>query len=302
MPERRTATPPPPTLKRILLVEDEANMREALAAMLEQEGLDVVKAEDGEAALRIVERRSFDVILCDIQMPRLDGWQFLDAIRDLNETAVVIMMSGQGDRDTALQVMKRGAYDYIGKPFRADDVLLALRKAEERERLRLENQTLRETVRRESSFENIIAHSPKMLEIFAIIRKISEYKTTVLITGESGTGKELLARAIHEASARRDAPFVAVNCGAIPENLLESELFGHVKGAFTDAVRDKKGLFELANTGTLFLDEIGEMPVSLQAKLLQALQDGEFYRVGGQKKIRVDARVIVATNVDLASA
>jgi two-component system response regulator AtoC len=300
MPERRTATPLPPTLKRILLVDDEPNMRAALGLMLEQEGLEVIQAEDGEAALRIVERQSFDVILCDIQMPKLDGWQFLDAIRDLNETAVVIMMSGQGDRDTALEVMKRGAYDYIEKPFRSDDVLLALRKAEERERLRLENQALRETVRRESSFENIISQSPKMLEIFAIIRKISEYKTTVLISGESGTGKELIARALHFNSPRRDNPFVAINCGAIPENLLESELFGHTKGAFTDAVRDKKGLFELATTGTLFLDEIGEMPLSLQVKLLRVLQENEIRRVGGDHPIKVDVRVVAATVKDVA--
>ena len=271
-----------------------------VSEMLRQEGYQVSAAADGEEALEILKNESFDVILCDVRMPKLDGWEFLDALRGSHDPAVVIMMSAYGDKDTALNVMKRGAYDYISKPFTTEDMILTLRKAEEREKLHRENLALREVVQKGSSFENILAQSGKMLEIFAIIRKIADYKTTVLITGESGTGKELIARALHFNSPRRDNPFVAINCGAIPINLLESELFGHVKGSFTDAIRDKKGLFELAHTGTLLLDEIGELPLALQVKLLRVLQEEEIRRVGGNQAIKVDVRIVAATVKDLA--
>jgi two-component system response regulator AtoC len=287
-------------LRSVLVLDDEESLRDLLREMLSREGYEVATAADVDEALDLLSKRSFDVVLSDVRMPKRDGWEFLDALRTMRENPVVIMMSAYGDRDTALNVMRRGAYDYIAKPFTLDDVLLTLRKAEEREKLRRENLALREHVLQQYSFENIVAKSPKMLEIFAVIRKIAEYKTTVLITGESGTGKELIAREIHFNSPRRDNPFVAINCGAIPANLLESELFGHIKGSFTDAVRDKKGLFEMAHTGTLFLDEIGELPLALQVKLLRALQEEEIRRVGGSQPTKVDVRIVAATVKDLA--
>ena len=270
-----------------------------LTEMLGREGYEVTAAADVDEALDLLAEQGFDVVISDVRMPKKDGWEFLDALRERRENPVVVMMSAYGDADTALNVMRRGAYDYVSKPFTTDDLLLTLRKAEEREKLRRENVALREEVLREYSFENIIAKSPRMLEIFAVIRKIADYKTTVLITGESGTGKELIARELHFNSSRRDNPFVAINCGAIPGNLLESELFGHIKGSFTDAVRDKKGLFEMAHTGTLFLDEIGELPLALQVKLLRALQEEEIRRVGASTSTRVDVRIVAATVKDL---
>ena len=237
--------------------------------MLTRGGYDVVTAPSVDEALDLVTRTDCDIILSDIRMPERDGWELLDDVSQRSDPPVVIMMSAYGDRDTAREVMRRGAWDYVSKPFDTDQLLLTLCQAGAREKLRRENQKLREEVLKEYSFDNIIAQSPQMLEIFAVIRKISEYKTTVLITGESGTGKELIAREVHFSSPRRDNPFVAINCGAIPTNLLESELFGHVRGSFTDAIRDKIGLFEMADTGTLFLDEIGEMPLELQVKLLR---------------------------------
>jgi two-component system response regulator AtoC len=290
---------PPPSATRVLLVDDEEGLRQHLADSLTQQGYDVVTACDGEQALAIIAEQSFDVVLSDVRMPRLDGWGLLDALAKRSRAPVVIMMSAYGDSDMALNVMKRGAYDYISKPFTIDEVVLTLRKAEEREHLQRDNALLKEDALRQFGFENILARSPRMLEIFAIIKKIADYKTTVLITGESGTGKELIARALHFNSPRRDDPFVAVNCGAIPADLLESELFGHVKGSFTDAVRDKKGLFEMAHTGTLFLDEIGELPLGLQVKLLRALQEEEIRRVGSGAPTLIDVRIIAATVKDL---
>ncbi len=286
-------------MTRVLVVEDDESLRHLLSTMLRQEGYEVTTASDGEEGLALLADQPFDVVFCDVRMPKLDGWGFLDTLSVRDRPPVVIMMSAYGDRDAALDVMKRGAYDYISKPFTTVDILLMLRKAEERERLRRDNLRLKEEALRQFSFENILAQSPKMLEIFAIIRKIADYKTTVLVTGESGTGKELIARALHFNSPRRDNPFVAVNCGAIPADLLESELFGHVKGSFTDAVRDKKGLFEIAHTGTLLLDEIGELPRALQVKLLRALQEEEIRRVGSSHSTTVDVRIVAATVKDL---
>jgi len=209
------------------------------------------------------------------------------------------MMSAYGTLDTAVEAMKLGAYDYISKPFKPDEIILTLKKAEEREHLRKENELLRKEVKREYSFENIVSKNEKMQGIFDMIQKVAQYKSTILITGESGTGKEVVARALHYHSDRSQAPFMPVNCGAIPENLLESELFGHSKGAFTDAIRTKKGLFEEADGGTLFLDEIGELPPQLQVKLLRVLQDGEIRRVGEAKAIQIDVRIVAATVKDL---
>jgi two-component system response regulator AtoC len=235
-------------------------------------------------------------------MPRMDGIQFLKEVKKGHGDATIIMMSAYGTLDTAIEAMKLGAYDYVSKPFKPDEIILTLKKAEERERLRKENIYLRREVKREYNFSNMISKNEKMRAIFDTIRKVSRYKSTILITGESGTGKELVAKAIHFNSDRSANFFVAVNCGAIPENLLESELFGHVKGSFTDAVRTKKGLFEEADGGTLFLDEIGELPLSLQVKLLRVLQDREIRRIGDSRSIKIDLRFIAATVKDLEKA
>jgi two-component system response regulator AtoC len=240
-----------------------------------------------------------DVVLTDVRMPKMGGLDLLSTLKAKGNDATVIVMSAYGNMDLALDAMKAGAYDYVQKPFKPDEVVLALRKAEERELLRRENRALRDEIRKEHRFEDILAKSARMQEIFRTITKIAEYKTTVLVTGESGVGKELVARAIHRRSSRRGGPFVAVNCGAIPENLLESELFGHKKGAFTDAVHDRRGLFEEANGGTLFLDEIGELPLGLQVKLLRVLEDEKIRRVGETRDLQVDVRIITATHRDL---
>ena len=229
----------------------------------------------------------------------MDGLEFLQEAKKAGVETPIIMMSAYGTIDTAIEAMKLGAYDYISKPFKPDEIILTLKKAEERERLRKENELLRREIKKEYSFENIVSKNEKMIKIFEVIRKVAPYKSTILITGESGTGKELVARAIHYNSDRSKMPFIPVNCGAIPESLLESELFGHVKGAFTDAIRTKKGLFEEADRGTIFLDEIGELPAQLQVKLLRVLQDGEIRKVGESKSIQIDVRIIAATVKDL---
>ncbi len=286
--------------QRVLVVDDEENLRHMLKVLLGKEGYQVEQAADGTEALAMASRGSYAFILCDIKMPVLDGAGFLRQATAAGVTGTFIMMSAYGTVDTAIECMKLGAYDYISKPFKNDEILLVLRKAEERERLKSENRRLREEMKKEYSFSGIIGKNPRMQEIFSLVGKVCDYKTTVLILGESGTGKELIARAVHYNSRRRNAPFVAVNCGAIPETLLESELFGHVRGAFTDASSDKVGLFEQADGGTLFLDEIGDMPLSLQVKLLRVLQDEEIRRVGSVVPKRVDVRVISATAKGLA--
>jgi two-component system response regulator AtoC len=286
--------------QRVLVVDDEEELRNMLRVLLRKKGYDVTVAENGERALELLDAEPFDTILSDIRMPKLDGLGLLDALADRRPRPTVIMMSAYGSIDTAIEAMKKGAYDYINKPFKADEVLLTLRKAEERESLKRENAALREAVGREHNFDNIIARSDVMLDIFKTVRKVAEYKSTVLLHGESGTGKELIARSLHFNSGRVKRPFVAVNCGAITETLLESELFGHVKGAFTDASRDKRGLFQEADGGTLFLDEIGELPLSLQVKLLRVIQEGEVRRVGDVRDTKVDVRLVAATAKDLA--
>jgi two-component system, NtrC family, response regulator AtoC len=283
---------------RILVVDDEDNMRHMLQVLLKRQGYEVDLAANGDEALSKALAGSFAYILCDIRMPGLDGPGFLHQAVAGGVTATIIMMSAYGTIELAIECMKRGAYDFISKPFKGDEILLVLKKAEERERLKSENQRLRQAIDQEYAFGNIVSKNSKMREIFALVSKVCDYKTTVLIQGESGTGKELIARALHYNS-RKGRSFVAVNCGAIPENLLESELFGHVKGAFTDARSDKAGLFEQADGGTLFLDEIGEMPLALQVKLLRVLQDEEIRRVGGSSSRKVDVRVISATAKNL---
>lgn len=290
------------TRQKILVVDDEENMRLMLQSMLKRQGYDVSLAPDGAAALQLAQEIPHDYILSDIRMPEMDGQALLARLLEQGITAPVIMMSAYGTLDLAIQCMKQGAYDFISKPFKSDEILLVLKKADERERLKRENQRLREEIGREYAFGSIVSKNSKMLEIFSLVTKVCDYKTTVLILGESGTGKELIARALHYNSVRKKRPFVAVNCGAIPEQLLESELFGHVKGAFTDARSDKTGLFEQADGGTLFLDEIGEMPLSLQVKLLRVLQDEEIRRVGGNSSRKVDVRVVSATATDLEGA
>ena len=285
--------------KRILVVEDEENLRHMLRVLLGKQGYQTEAAADGAEALRILAADPFDFILCDIKMPVMDGPTLLKNVAASRIGGTVIMMSAYGTIETAIECMKLGAYDYISKPFKNDEIVLVLRKAEERERLKEENRFLRREVRKEYAFGNIISKNPRMQEIFSLVGKVTDFKTTVLILGESGTGKELIARAIHYNGRRAGRPFVAVNCGALPENLLETELFGHVKGAYTDAVGDKAGLFEQADGGTLFLDEIGEMPFHLQVKLLRVLQEEEIRRVGATASKKVDVRVISATSKDL---
>jgi len=285
-------------VRRVLIVDDEENIRLVLRTLLRRHGYEVEAAASGEAALPLVESFGPDVVLADVRMPKMGGLDLLATLRAKGHDATVIVMSAYGNLDQAIEAMKAGAYDYIQKPFKNDEIVLALKKAEERESLRRENRALREEIRKENRFEDILAKSGKMQDIFRTITKISDYKTTVLVTGESGVGKELVARAVHRRSGRR-GPFVAVNCGAIPENLLESELFGHKKGAFTDAIHDRHGLFEDADTGTLFLDEIGELPLGLQVKLLRVLEDEMIRRLGETKDIKVDVRIIAATHRDL---
>jgi two-component system, NtrC family, response regulator AtoC len=289
--------------KRLLIVDDEANMRHMLSLLLGKAGYTVETAPNGRDALRSVRQGKFDVILCDLKMPEMDGMAFLEAAGDLIAETTVIMMSAFGTVNTALEAMKRGAYDYISKPFKPDEVYLTLRKAEEREGLRHENRRLKETLRRidgDCRFGRLVAASAAMGAVFEVAEKAARYDTTVLICGESGTGKELVAQAIHRTGSRCNGPLVAVNCGSIPENLLESELFGYRKGAFTGAEHNKPGLFQQAARGTLFLDEIGELPLSLQVKLLRVLQDGEVRPVGGLNAQKTDVRILAATAKNLA--
>jgi two-component system response regulator AtoC len=284
---------------RILIIDDEESMRHMLSVILKQEGYETVSFSDARRALEALEGEEADFILCDIRMAGMDGLAFLKALKERGEMRTVIMMSAYGTIDNAIECMKLGAYDYISKPFKTAEIVLTLKKAEERERLRKENRRLKDEVAKDYDISNIYTTDEKMLEILAMVRKIADYSTSILITGESGTGKELVARAIHSSGSRAGRPFVVVNCGAIPAPLLESELFGHVKGAFTDAHRNKTGLFQEADGGTIFLDEIGELPMELQVKLLRVLQEGELRRVGDNRSVKVDVRVVAATLRDL---
>ena len=285
--------------RRVLIIDDEENMLHMLKTILSKEGYEIELARDGREGLIKVVSSKFDMVLCDLRMPEMDGMAFLDGLNEKQIDQTIIMMSAYGTVDSALEAMKRGAYDYISKPFKPDEIILTLKKAEERENLREENTYLKNKIETESGLDAIVSENNTMLSIFETIRKISGYNASVLITGESGTGKELIARAIHQNSNRNNHHFVAINCGAIPENLLETELFGHIKGAFTDACNNKKGLFEEANKGTLLLDEIAELPLALQVKLLRVLQEGEMRKIGDTRQIKLDVRIIAATAKDL---
>ncbi|MDW7773833.1 MAG: sigma-54 dependent transcriptional regulator [Desulfobulbaceae bacterium] len=284
--------------ERLLIIDDEENMRHMLSALLGQEGYRIDTAADGVEGLSSIKKNIYDYILCDVKMPNMDGLAFLKKAAARLDHSTVIMMSAYGSIDTALLALKAGAYDFITKPFKPDEVLLALKKAREREQLRRENQMLREQVGRidrQAGFGNLVTGSDAMKSLIMLAEKVAHYATSVLITGESGTGKELVARGIHDKSSRAGRPFVGVNCGGVPENLLESEFFGYMKGSFTGADRDKKGLFAEADGGTLFLDEIGELPMSLQVKLLRVLQESEIRPIGAGRTQKIDVRMIAAT-------
>ena len=288
--------------QNVLVVDDEESMRHLLTVILTDRGYEVRAVSNGEDALRELSVRDYDLVLSDIRMPRMDGLGLLRKALELRTDLTFIVMSAYGTHDTAIEAMKAGAYDYVSKPFKPDEVVLVLRKAEERLRLSRENRRLRSELAEGFRLENFVGSSPTLQEMLRQVRRVAPTKTTVLLTGESGTGKELVARAIHDLSPRAAMPFVAVNCGAIPSELIESELFGHVRGAFTDASRDKKGLAAEADGGTLFLDEIGELPFALQVKLLRFLEDEMVRRVGDTRSEKVDVRVVAATARDLARA
>ena len=284
---------------RILIVDDEESIREFFEIMLKREGYQVLTAQNGVAALEVLKKQSADLIISDIQMPEMSGLELLAKVKESDSDAVLIMITAFGSTDTAIEAMKLGAYDYIQKPFKIEEVKIVIRQALEKRSLKLENAQLKSELGTKYAFDNIIGGAPPMLRIYEMVKRIANTKSSVLISGESGTGKELIARAIHYNGPLKDKPFVTVNCGAIPENLMESEMFGHKKGSFTGAIADKRGLFEVANSGTIFLDELGELPLAMQVKLLRVIQEGTFKRVGSTEDITVEVRVISATNKTL---
>jgi len=286
-------------METVLIVDDEKNYPLILSAVLEEEGFETFTANSGREALEILSNTDIDLVLTDMKMPSMDGIELLEKIKKKDKELPVIMMTAHGTVDKAVEAMQKGAYSYILKPFDNDRLVIYVNKAVGMYRVVKENRQLRDAVKLQYSFGNIIGKSKVMQDVFETIRKVAPVTTTVLIEGDSGTGKELVAKSIHFNSLRRDKPFVAVNCSALAENLLESELFGHEKGSFTGAVAMKKGRFEIADGGTLFLDEIGELSQNLQVKLLRVLQEKVFERVGGIKPISVDIRIIAATNKKL---
>jgi two-component system response regulator PilR (NtrC family) len=281
---------------RILVVDDEPSMRELLVIMLSKEGHDVVTADSRASAARTLAARPVDMVITDVRLGDGDGIEILRHVKSGSPETTVIVMTAHGSTETAVAALKLGAFDYLTKPFDVDELRIVVRNAFERQQLREENLLLKAEFREKHGVARIIGNSRAMAAVFEIMRSVAGTGSTVLITGESGTGKELIAKALHALSPRRDAPFVSINCGALPEPLLESELFGHLKGAFTDAHQNKKGLFEAAHSGTLFLDEVGDTPLSMQVKLLRALQERRIRRVGGTEETEVDVRIVAATN------
>ncbi len=289
-------------MEKILVVDDEKSLREVMSIMLKRAGYEVTEASDGEQAIGQVNKEIYDLVITDLRMPKADGMDVLKAVKSSSPDTVVLVVTAFGTADSAVEAMKQGAYDYLTKPFQVDEVQLIIRNALEKRRLSTENMLLKREIASHSSFAQIVGQSDAMQKVFDVVRKVADSKSNVLICGESGTGKELVARAIHYNSARSGMPFVAVNCSAVPETLLESELFGHMKGSFTGAVANKAGLFEIANGGTIFLDEIGDTTPTIQVKLLRVIQEREFRRVGGNQDVKVDVRVVAATNRELEKA
>ena len=289
-------------MEKILVVDDEQSLREVLSIMLKRAGYAVTIAMDGEDAVELLQKEIFDLVITDLRMPKVDGMEVLKAVKSASPETVVLIITAFASADSAVEAMKQGAYDYLTKPFQVDEVQLIIRNALEKRRLTTENMLLKREMASQSSFAQLVGQSEAIQRVFEVVRKVADSKSNVLICGESGTGKELVARAIHYNSARSALPFVAVNCSAVPETLLESELFGHMKGSFTGAIANKAGLFEIANGGTIFLDEIGDTTPTIQVKLLRVIQEREFRRVGGSQDIKVDVRVVAATNKDLEKA
>src|SRR5882672_7386754 len=285
---------------KVLVVDDEPTLRRSLSRLLQSRGCSVLPADDGEQAMSLLEREHVDVALDDLMMPKVGGLELLEHVREKHDGVEVVMMTAFGDVETAVQAVQAGAYHFLTKPFRSnDEVVLTVAKAAERRRLIDRTHLLEQKLEQQEKFGELIGNSASMREVYRLAVGVAPTASTVLILGESGTGKELTARAIHQNSPRAGRPFVAVNCSAIPVDLVESELFGHVRGAFTGAVNARVGLFEAADKGTVFLDEIGDLPLQAQVKLLRTLQEGEVKRVGSNESVSVDARVIAATNADL---
>jgi two-component system response regulator PilR (NtrC family) len=289
-----------PAMARILVVDDETSMQDFLGILLQRAGHEVVACGTATQAVLALEGDEYDLVISDIRMPEMSGLELLERVRDLCPETPIVLITAHGTAESAVEAMKHGAYDYLTKPFSVDEIRLVVDKALEKRSLASENRRLRQPAASPAPLPIALGSSPQMQAVLELVRQVAPSRTNVLITGESGTGKELIARATHALSERRDKPFVAVNCGAIPENLLESELFGHVRGSFTGATANKMGLFEVADGGTLFLDEIGEMPLALQVKVLRAIQQRTFKRVGGTSDVRVDVRIVCATNRNLA--
>jgi two-component system response regulator PilR (NtrC family) len=284
---------------RILVVDDEDSIREFLEIMLKKENYEVTTAEDGLKAKEILAKKSFDMVISDMQMPNMTGIELLKHVKESYPDIVFMIITAFGTTESAVDAMKMGAYDYVTKPFKIDEVRLNIANALRSKNLETEVRILKKELVKEYSFQNMIGNSPAMHAIFDLIKRVSQAPTNVLITGESGTGKEVVAKAIHYNGPLKDKPFVTINCGAIPENLMESEMFGHKKGSFTGAITDKVGLFEVADNGTLFLDEVGELPLTIQVKLLRAIQERIIRRVGATDDMKVEVRIIAATNRNL---
>ena len=289
-------------MERILVVDDDPEIRESVADVLRQAGYDVEEAKDGKKAIKCIDAGSYDLVLTDLNLPKLDGMKVLRHVLDESPDTICVILTGFGTIKGSVEAIKMGAFDYISKPVKSDEIVIVVEKALKYRRLERENVLLKQQLRKKYQFENFIGDSKPIQKVFELIEKVADTDSTVLITGESGTGKELIAKAIHYNSYRRDNPMVVINCGAIPEELLESELFGHEKGAFTGAHKMRVGRFELANGGTIFLDEIGDMSPNLQVKLLRVLQEQKFERVGGTRTLEIDVRIIAATNKNLINA